>query len=98
VDSRIANGDFVVVPEPPLWPDRNAQREDFVDNLPDAEKAALWSEARSVYEAIKDEPHLDVADLDLEFWELRRGKGCIAELEQLMGRKLRNQVADDQCT
>lgn len=38
---------------------------------------------------IKDEKHLDVADLDLEHWERKRGKGCIAELEQLMGRKLR---------
>ena len=27
----------------------------------DHEKTTLWSEARSVYEAIKDEPHLDVA-------------------------------------
>lgn len=89
VDSRINNGDFVVAEPPPVWPDRNAQREDFVDNLPDDEKSALWSEARSVYEAIKNESHMDISDLDLEFWELRRGKGCIAELEELMERKLR---------
>ena len=89
VASRIVGDDFYTAPEPPLYPDRNAQREDFVDNLPDNEKAALWSEARSVYEAIKDEKHLDVADLDLEHWERKRGKGCIAELEQLMNRKLR---------
>lgn len=93
VDSRIVNGDFAVAKAWPVWPDRNAQREDFVDNLPQEEKSALWSEARSVYEAIKEEPHLDVADLDLEFWELRRGKGCIAELEGLMGRKLRSSGA-----
>jgi hypothetical protein len=55
----------------------------------DHEKTTLWSEARSVYEAIKDEPYLDVAGLDLECWERMRGEGCIAELEQLMNRKLR---------
>ena len=89
VASRIVDGDFVVVPEPEIPKSINTQYETFVDNLTDQEKTTLWSEARSVYEAIKDEPHLDVADLDLECWERIRGKGCIAELEQLMNRKLR---------
>ena len=90
VDSRIQDGDFVVTKPSPIPPDRNSQYEEFIDNLPDDEKAALWSEARSVYEAIKDEPELDVAELDLEYWESKRGPGSIAELEALLGRKLRS--------
>lgn len=90
VPSRIKSGDFVVVPRPPVFTDRNNQDDGFAPQLPEAEKAKLWSEARCVYEAIKDEPYLDPADLDLNFWEAKRGPGCIAELEQLLGRRLRS--------
>lgn len=90
VAERIVDGDFVTAPEPPIPTDRNPQYETFVDNLPEEEKAMLWSEARSVYEAIKDEKHLDPADLDLECWERLFGPGCIAELEELTKRELRS--------
>jgi arylsulfatase A-like enzyme len=87
--SRIEDGDFKILPFSPIAAGRNAQYDHWTDYLSDAEKAGLWSEARSVYEAIKNEKHLDPAELDLEYWEKRRGKGCIAELEKLMNRKLR---------
>ena len=45
--------------------------------------------ARSVYEAIRNEPAVDPAALDLAYWERKRGPGCIQELEQLLERKLR---------
>jgi len=89
VASRIVDGDFVIAPVPEIPKAINPQYETFVDNLTDGEKSELWSEARSVYEAIKNEQHIDVAELDLECWERMRGEGCIAELEQLINRKLR---------
>jgi len=87
--SRVEGGDFRAAPAVPIPPDRNAQYEEWVDLLPESEKAQLWSEARNVYEVLKHERHVDPADLDLEFWEARRGQGCIAELERLFGRQLR---------
>ncbi|MCG2660192.1 MAG: sulfatase-like hydrolase/transferase [Kiritimatiellae bacterium] len=89
LSSRVESGDFRCLERPPVPDDRNSQYDEWVDKLIPEENNELWSEARSVYEAIKDEPSLDPAELDLEYWEKQRGPGCIAELEQLMGRKLR---------
>jgi len=86
---RIDKGDFKVIDRRDLPPDRNAQYDRWIDHLPADEKKDLWSEARSVYEAIRNESSVDPADLDLEFWEIKRGAGCIAELESLLERKLR---------
>ena len=87
--SRLDGDDLRVLPPHPVPPDRNNQDESWVYNLSDAERATIWSDARATYEAIKDERHVDPAELDLEYWEKRRGPGCIAELERLLGRKLR---------
>jgi hypothetical protein len=87
--SRVENGDFKVLPPGPVWFDRNSQYDQWIDYLPDAERRGLWSEARAVYEAIKNERYTDPAELDLEFWEQHRTPGCIAELERLLGRRLR---------
>lgn len=89
LSQRIENGDFRTVARPPMPPDRNAQYDRWVDHLPENEKAQLWSEARNVYEVIKNEKHLNPADLDLEFWESKHGVGCIAELETLLKCRLR---------
>ena len=86
---RFENGNFKVIPFAPIPPDRNSQYEKWIDYLSEDEKGKLWSEARSVYEAIKNEKYVDPANLDLEYWERKRGKGCISELGRLMGRKLR---------
>lgn len=86
---RVENGDFKPAERPAVPPDRNAQYDQWIDHLPADEKAQLWSEARSVFEAIRNEASVDPADLDLEFWQGKRGAESIAELESLVGRKLR---------
>ncbi len=85
---RLDGDDFKVLERGPDWKDRNSQFNLWTLNLIESEKKELWSEAKAVYEAIKDEPSVDPAELDLKYWESKRGSGCIAELESLTGRKL----------
>jgi arylsulfatase A-like enzyme len=89
IDSWIENGDFPAVERPDIPLDRNAQYEEYFDRIPEEERKGLWSHARCVYEATKNEKEIDLADLDLEYWESKFGPGAIEELESLTGRKLR---------
>ncbi len=84
---RLDGDDFAIIRRDPPGTEKNAQHDYWIDNLPEAEKARLWSDARAVFEAIKNERGLDPFALDLAFWEKKRGPGMIRELCSLMAVK-----------
>jgi len=81
---RLDGDDFAVIRRDPPGMEKNAQYDYWIDNLPENEKAQLWSEARCVYEAVKNERGFDPFARDLDFWEAARGPGAINELEDLL--------------